>query len=151
MLFLQFLQHFVGCVSEGKKSSFFGKFCVFLFLKHPFWDSPFCLITDEFHRNLFILLIVSFWWNCRVARSRITCVNVHKVFLSQHLSLFSQGAFLRRISRRFVKLININRINISQWKLFPSDNFMKYKMKTNPNKIILEIVWYHCWNHPGNF
>ena len=27
-------------------------------------------------------------------------------------------------------------------KPFPTDNFMKYKMKINPNKIILEILWH---------
>ena len=32
------------CLSGGKKCSFFGKFD---FLQHPFWDSPFCVITDE--------------------------------------------------------------------------------------------------------
>ena len=34
------------CVSGGKKCSLFGKFGILcFFLKHPFWDSPFCLIT----------------------------------------------------------------------------------------------------------
>ena len=28
-------------------------------------------------------------------------------------------------------------------KPFPTDSFMKYEMKTNPNKIILEILWYN--------
>ena len=37
------------CVSRGKKFSFFEKFDVlcFVFLRHPFWDSSFCLITDS--------------------------------------------------------------------------------------------------------
>ena len=26
----------------------------FVFLKHPFWDSPFCLITDEISSSVFI-------------------------------------------------------------------------------------------------
>ena len=35
------------CVSVFKKCLFFGKFGVLCFLETPFWDSPFCLITDE--------------------------------------------------------------------------------------------------------
>ena len=37
------------CAYRGKKCSFFSEnLACFLFLKHPFWDSTFCLITDEF-------------------------------------------------------------------------------------------------------
>ena len=37
-----------GCVSEGKKCSFFGKFGVLCFLQTlVYWDSSFCLITDD--------------------------------------------------------------------------------------------------------
>ena len=39
-----------GCFKQtkhAKKCSFFGKFSYFVFLKHLFWDSVFCLITDE--------------------------------------------------------------------------------------------------------
>ena len=32
---------------HAKKSSFFAKFSYLVFLKHPFSDSVFCLITDE--------------------------------------------------------------------------------------------------------
>ena len=39
--------HTYMCVSGDKKCSFFGKLACFVFLKHPFWDSPFCLISDE--------------------------------------------------------------------------------------------------------
>ena len=31
--------------------SVFRKIWRFVFLKHPFWDSPFCLITDEYLRG----------------------------------------------------------------------------------------------------
>ena len=31
----------------GKKIRFSKNLASFAFLKHPFWDSPFCLITDE--------------------------------------------------------------------------------------------------------
>ena len=34
------------CVSGGKRCLFFGKFGGFVFLLPPFWDSPFCFITD---------------------------------------------------------------------------------------------------------
>ena len=43
----QILNNFIICVSGGMKCLFFGKFCVFCFLERPFWDLPFCLITDE--------------------------------------------------------------------------------------------------------
>ena len=37
------------CTYQGVKNVRFSEnFTCFLFLKHPFWDSPFCLITDEF-------------------------------------------------------------------------------------------------------
>ena len=35
------------CVSGGEKCSFFRRFGVLAFMKHPFWDFPFFLITDE--------------------------------------------------------------------------------------------------------
>ena len=33
----------------GKKCSLFGNLACFVFLKHPFWDSPFSLITDDMY------------------------------------------------------------------------------------------------------
>ena len=33
---------------RSKKCPFFGKFDVLCFLETPFWDSPFCRITDDF-------------------------------------------------------------------------------------------------------
>ena len=39
--------HTHKCLSGGNKCSFFGKFGVLFFLLPPFWDSSFCLITDE--------------------------------------------------------------------------------------------------------
>ena len=33
---------------------FSGNLACFVFLKHPFWDSPFCLITDEISSSVFI-------------------------------------------------------------------------------------------------
>ena len=36
------------CLSGGKKCSFFENLACFVFLKHPFRDSPFCLITGAF-------------------------------------------------------------------------------------------------------
>ena len=35
------------CASGGNKCSFFENLACFVFLKHRFWDSPFCLVTDE--------------------------------------------------------------------------------------------------------
>ena len=36
------------CLSGGKNIRFSENLTGFVFLKHPFWDSPFCLITDDF-------------------------------------------------------------------------------------------------------
>ena len=36
------------CAYQGVRNvGFSGNFACFIFLKHPFWDSPFCLITDK--------------------------------------------------------------------------------------------------------
>ena len=35
------------CVSGGKNVDFSENLACFIFLKYPFWDQPFCLITDE--------------------------------------------------------------------------------------------------------
>ena len=36
------------CAYQGVRNVFFSEnLACFVFLKHPFWDSPFCLITDE--------------------------------------------------------------------------------------------------------
>ena len=43
--------------SGGKKCSFFRKFGVICFLKHSFWDSPFCLITDNL---IFVRIYIPF-------------------------------------------------------------------------------------------
>ena len=41
------------CAYRGVRNvSFFGKFDVFFFLKHLFWDSPFCLITKKYSSKL---------------------------------------------------------------------------------------------------
>ena len=43
--------HMYICISGGQKCLFFGILACFAFLKllkHPFSDSPFCLIPDDF-------------------------------------------------------------------------------------------------------
>ena len=36
------------CAYQGVRNVRFSEnLACFIFLKHPFWDSPFCLITDE--------------------------------------------------------------------------------------------------------
>ena len=47
------LEHLV-CVSGGKKCSFSEYFACFVFLKHPSWDSPFCLITDDLPQSRYL-------------------------------------------------------------------------------------------------
>ena len=50
------LKQFVGNKAKGRTCAYQGirnvrfsqNLACFVFLKHPFWDSPFCLITDEF-------------------------------------------------------------------------------------------------------
>ena len=42
-------QPFKNCAYQGVRNVYFSEILAcFAFLKHPFWDSPFCLITDEF-------------------------------------------------------------------------------------------------------
>ena len=50
-----FLTPWYMCVSRSKKYFFFGKFGVLCFLKHPFWDSSFWLITDVFSCDIVII------------------------------------------------------------------------------------------------
>ena len=54
------------CVSGSKKCSFFGKFG-FVFFKQPFWDSPFCLITDVIYFSFCIKveIVISFQKICK--------------------------------------------------------------------------------------
>ena len=40
--------HMCVWVSWGKNVRFSENLACFVFLKHPFWDSPFCIITDGF-------------------------------------------------------------------------------------------------------
>ena len=35
------------CVSGRREGSFYGNLASFFFLKHPFWDFPFCLFNNE--------------------------------------------------------------------------------------------------------
>ena len=39
------------CAYQGVRNDRFFDVTCFVFLKHPLWDSPFCLITDEFQKN----------------------------------------------------------------------------------------------------
>ena len=47
------------CTYQGVNVRFSGNLAYFVFLKHPFWDSPFCLITDEL--LVFIVLFDTFF------------------------------------------------------------------------------------------
>ena len=43
----------MACAYQGIRNVCFSEnLAFFVFLKHPFWDSPFCLITDEFNVGL---------------------------------------------------------------------------------------------------
>ena len=57
--------HVRVCVRRRRrKCSFFGKYGVLCFLKHPFWDSPFCFIIDVFilcFENCFSLTHIQWW------------------------------------------------------------------------------------------
>ena len=65
----QILRNTYVCVSGGKRCSFFSENSTcFVFLKHPFWDSPFCFITNEllseFHqvvKNMHLLVSFCFF------------------------------------------------------------------------------------------
>ena len=44
--------HTHTCSYQGVRNvRFLENLTCFVFLKHPFWDSPFCLITDEFMKE----------------------------------------------------------------------------------------------------
>ena len=45
-------------VSGGKELRFSENLACFVFLKYPFWNSPFCLITDE------LVITKSYFWVC---------------------------------------------------------------------------------------
>ena len=50
------------CVSGGRNVLFSENLACFVFLEHPFWDSPVCLITDDtqlFHR---LVIPLTFLW-----------------------------------------------------------------------------------------
>ena len=52
------------CAYQGVRNvRFSGNLACFVFLKYPFWDSPFCLITDELlhviFRNFYILRVLA--------------------------------------------------------------------------------------------
>ena len=49
------------CVSGVKKFLFSENLACFVFLKHPFWDSPFRLITDEFITFITMSLVIKTW------------------------------------------------------------------------------------------
>ena len=56
--------HTYVCVSGGgrgggKNVRFSENLARFVFLKHLFWDSPFCLITDEFQTETSVLDFIS--------------------------------------------------------------------------------------------
>ena len=61
-----FLSHFLrSCAYQGVKNVRFSEnLSCFVFLKYPFWDSPFCLITDELLtlNNFHVLFIYFFCW-----------------------------------------------------------------------------------------
>ena len=50
----------IVCVSWGKNVCFSENLTRFVFLKHPFWDSPFCLITDKKGIKQYVS---SLWWD----------------------------------------------------------------------------------------
>ena len=52
--------HVRTCAYQGVKNFCFSEnLAYFVFLKHPFWDSPFCLITDKITFFLRSTIIIS--------------------------------------------------------------------------------------------
>ena len=45
-------QIFRSAYQEVRKVCFSENLACFVLLKHPFWDSPFCLVTDGFSREI---------------------------------------------------------------------------------------------------
>ena len=62
------------CGYQGVRNVHFSEnLTCFVFLKHPFWDSPFCLITDVFK------VVISFAFGS--ALHRFGVLNINKVVL----------------------------------------------------------------------
>ena len=53
-----FLKHVRVRISGLEMFVFSENLTCFIFLKHPFWDSPFCLITDDFCPYIFFFRFV---------------------------------------------------------------------------------------------
>ena len=53
-------EHFLPPDTHTYNVCFSKNLACFVFLKHPFWDSPFCLITDDFNHNLNAAMSISF-------------------------------------------------------------------------------------------
>ena len=50
------------CTYQGVRNICFSEnLACFVFLKHPFWDSSFCLITDDFCQTIFEIILNIFF------------------------------------------------------------------------------------------
>ena len=57
------------CAHEGVRNVLFSEnLTCFVFLKHPFWDSPFCLITNESYAT--IVIYKKFSYCCKTLHIR---------------------------------------------------------------------------------
>ena len=50
------------CISGVRNVRFLENLACFVFLKHSFWDLPFCLIIDEVRRSI-LDFVKHLWWN----------------------------------------------------------------------------------------
>ena len=64
------------CGYQGVRNvRFWENLARFLFLKQPFWDSPFCLIID-----VFVLIILQCLIFCKICKN-LSCIDLRKIFL----------------------------------------------------------------------
>ena len=85
------------CACEGLRNvRFLGNLACFVFLKHPFWDSPFCLISHVF---LSECLKNAFVWILVYLKLQVVCPKVFfMLFISLHFSYTWQMFALKKFT-----------------------------------------------------
>ena len=108
-------------VSGGKKCLFFGILACFAFLKHPFWDSPFCLIADEY-----LLLLDREWFR-------------KNIDFTESFSLKNEAFYfiLHIVSKFFIQSLMRFKSTETFQKRKASNFFLTYLTKSCLNFIVL--------------
>ena len=127
------LIHTRTCAYQGvRKVRFSENLACFVFLKHPFCDSPFCLITDDilYIQNAFLLII--FYLNTRrIGNGTIIYLKIYSISLSL-IFLTSLFAFIISMLFGSFKLSSI----------FGSSFVLLEKMYQNWKAAVIEVKMY---------